>query len=319
MNFKPKHMKNILYTTIAILFIFSSCEKKLDIDLPESEKKIVVNGIVNPDSLMTVRVSKSLNVLDNGEVQYLSDASVKLYKDDVFVESLNNMDSGYFKTTVVPEINSNYNLTVDYAGLNSVNASINLQEPVQIISIDTITEVQINNYGDGFIETSFITHFNIKISDDASKANYYFLSLSALIPIYDIVGEDLIIVGYEEGNMYFESDDPVFRNSDSFTLDNMYGFVFSDEMFNGIEYTLDIDHYLNKLDDQGLNEYGTMYYVKLLTVTKDVYNYVTSYNLNQYTQYDPFAQPVQILTNVENGLGLFSGYTMDVDSVFIEY
>ena len=307
-------MKNILITSIAILFIFSSCEKKLDIDLPESEKKIVVNGIVNPDSLMKVRISKSMNVLDNGKIQYLSDATVKLFKDDTFLENLNNMDSGYFQSSVVPEINSDYKLTVDYSGLTSVNANIKLQDAVEIMSIDTVSEIQIND----FWETK-IMHFDIKIKDDAEKEDFYFLSLRAMIPVYEFIDTTLLIVGYEEGNMYFNSEDPILRNSESFTLDGMQGIVFSDEMFNGVEYTFDIEHYIDKYEDIGENDLSTMYYVKLLTITEDVFNYITSYNLNQYTQYDPFAQPVQILSNVENGLGLFSGYTMDVDSVFIDY
>lgn len=312
-------MKNILFILIAFFFIFSSCEKKLDIDLPDSDKKIVVNGIVNPDSLMKVRISKSLNVLDNGNVEYLSDAVVKLYKDDVLMEELNNMNSGYFMSSVFPEINANYKLTIDYSGLTSVNSEIQLKKAVNIVSVDTVSEVRINNYGDGYIDTSYIMHFEIKIKDDADKSDYYFLSLRAIIPVYDFIDDEYVIIASEETNMFFESDDHVFRNSEWFTLDGMQGIVFTDEMFNGNEYSFDIEHYIFKNDEFDYKQLGTMYYVKLLTVTEDVFNYISSYNLNQQTLYDPFAQPVQIYSNIENGLGIFSGYTMSVDSLQLDF
>ena len=315
-------MKHILIISIAILFIFSSCEKKLDIDLPDSEKKIVVNGIVNPDSLMKVRISKSMNVLDNGKIQYLSDATVKLFKDDTLLEELTNLDSGYFQSSVVPKINSDYKLTVDYSDLTSVSASIKLQNPVQIMEIDTVSEMQFYNYGNGFIGTLYVMHFNIKISDNANLTNFYFLSISALTPLYeyDFNSGEYILVGYENNSIGLSSQDPVLSNSEHFILDSKSGIVFSDEMFNGTEYTLNVESYIQKYREfEEQDELGAMYYIELLTVTQDVYNYITSYNLNQYTQYDPFAQPVQILSNVNNGLGLFSGYTMDVDSVYVEF
>jgi hypothetical protein len=61
------------------------------------------------------------------------------------------------------------------------------------------------------------------------------------------------------------------------------------------------------------------YYIKLYTVSEDLLKFVNSYNLSINTGFDPFAQPVQIYSNIENGLGFFSGYTLDIDSMKIEF
>ncbi|MCD4794886.1 MAG: DUF4249 domain-containing protein [Bacteroidales bacterium] len=314
-------MKKIIILSVAIILIITACEKKLDIDIPEGEKHIVVNGIINADSLLTVSVSKSQNILDNDDISFLADADIKLYSNDIFVENLLHVNSGVYISTVVPDISVNYKINVDYDNLKSVNADMILHNPVEIVSVDTVVEVHTNSNGEYGTYQEYEIHYKIKIEDDGNTNDYYFLALSLIQPLYEYDEYGLpTFVGYEEINEYFNTNDPAFRDNNEFTLDGMFGSVFTDELFNGTQYTVNIstghffDDYDRKLDGE---EY--LIKVKLLTVTEDIYRYITSYNLNQKTKYDPFAQPVQIYSNIENGLGLFSGYTMDVDSLVLNF
>jgi len=43
-------MRYSLLILFVFLIIFGSCRKKLNIDIPDTEKHIVLNGIINPDS-----------------------------------------------------------------------------------------------------------------------------------------------------------------------------------------------------------------------------------------------------------------------------
>ena len=52
------------YFLIGILFL-SACTKNIDYDIPEGEMKIVVNALVNPESLVHINLSKSLHILSN--------------------------------------------------------------------------------------------------------------------------------------------------------------------------------------------------------------------------------------------------------------
>ncbi|MCD6555944.1 MAG: DUF4249 family protein, partial [Bacteroidales bacterium] len=134
----------------------------------------------------------------------------------------------------------------------------------------------------------------------------------------------MIFTGYEEYSYYFDTTDPVLnKNNNEFIIDGINGRVFSDELFNGNAYTLKFiadfynyksDEYVKEINDE---QYPVIIVLKLLKVTEAVYNYIFSFNLNEQTRFDPFAQPVQVYSNVENGLGLFSGYTMTTDTIVL--
>ena len=55
--------------------------------------------------------------------------------------------------------------------------------------------------------------------------------------------------------------------------------------------------------------------VKLLHINKDYYNYIRSLNTYENAADNPFAEPVNLYTNVNNGYGLFTTYARAVDSI----
>ena len=90
-------MKKFSIILIIISLIFSSCEKILDINLPDSKQRIVVNGIIDEINPISVQVSKTKSVLDTARIQQLATAKVKLYEDNVFISDMVfNADSNYF-------------------------------------------------------------------------------------------------------------------------------------------------------------------------------------------------------------------------------
>lgn len=60
-------------------------------------------------------------------------------------------------------------------------------------------------------------------------------------------------------------------------------------------------------------------FVNLHRINKDFYQYVRSYSAYQNTNGNPLAEPVNIMTNVNNGFGFFSAYSTVKDSVIIDY
>jgi len=316
-------MKKLILLIYILPLYFVSCEKKLDIDLPETEKHIVVNGMINPDSLLEVRVSKSRNILDTNAIVHLPDAVVKLYVNGVFIQDLTSSGEGYFVSNLFPELDKEYSLTVDYPGLTSVHTQCLIKKSGSINSVDTLRETVINDWGYD-IDTITTMKFDILFNDNGATNDFYFLAISSLQPIYEYLGKDTILTGYHQVPEYFDSQDLVFRsNTNNFSIEGLPGRVFSDELFNGNNYEIQLEMYLSKYADIYVSEQNaldsTMFYIRLYTVNQDFFRFVNSYNLNQSSEYDPFAQPVQIFSNVENGLGLFSGYTVDIDSLMIEY
>ena len=209
-------MRYSLLILFVSFIIFGSCRKKLDIDIPDTEKHIVLNGIINPDSLIRVRVTKSKGVLDNNEIENLSSAEVKLFKNDIFVEDLVFNDSGYFYSSVKPDMNVNYEITTDYPGLNSVKADVFLLPPSVIQSVDTSMQIKINDYGEGYIDTTYEIHFDLRFNDKAATSDYYFLSLNTLYPVFFYTDTSMIFTGYEEYSYYFDTTDPVLNKNNHF-------------------------------------------------------------------------------------------------------
>jgi len=315
-------MKYIYLFVFFVLLVFSSCEKKLDIDLPDSEKHLVVNGIICPDSLFRIRISKSQNVLDNDPISYISDAIVELIVNGTDTVTMEPYHEGIYEVNIYPKVNDSYKLFVDNNELTPVTSNVTLLPPVPITSIDTSIQYNTYDYGDGNYYGEYEIHFDISVSDDPSMDDYYFLAVSTIQPIFEDNGfGQFYLSGFEEYYLDYDSNDPVFKSNSQFTINGITGQVVSDEIFNGTDYTFSINtNFFPFYNIEGLNyNEPIQVIVKLLTVNADIYRYIISFNLNQETQYDPFAQPVQIYSNIENGLGIFSGYTMYSDTLLFNF
>jgi len=301
-------MKKISIIISAILIIFSSCETILDIDLPEGDKHIVISGIMTPDSIIKVQVSKSKSVLDTASIKYMSTAKLKLYEDDVFKQYMEYTQNGFFISTIIPQNDKEYKITADYGELKTATAKSNVPHIVNILDISK-TQVTTTNGTEN--------HIKIKIDDPAGTENYYFIAMKSLVYEYDENGNPT--GKYFEYSKYLSSKDPVFRNGFmNFNLNGMDGLVFSDESFNGLDYSLDITAGYTYTPDKEFDN-STLYKIYLLSVTKDLYYYILSFNNNQVTTNDPFSQPVKVYTNIENGLGIFTAYDFVSDTIRIEY
>ena len=314
-------MKNIIILLFALALSISSCKMKtkVDIDIPDTERHIVVNGLLTKDSLIKVRISKSQGIFDDKKIEYLTSAKVKLYKNDVFIEEMQHTDTGFFKSTLYPEIDADYKINVEYDKLKTVNAKTHLSEPNNIIKVDTSMQVSSAYYYNeetGYYEDdengkSYDVKFKIKIKDKSSD-DFYFLAISTLTPEYDHE-PPYSFIGYNEVNEVFNTEDLVIKKRGQyFTLNGNYGVVFNDEMFKNKEYTFNLSSSFYKNNDDNKETYII---VKLMTISQDIFRYVISHNINEEVGDDPFAQPVQVYSNVENGLGLFSAYTLDADTL----
>ena len=53
-----------------------------------------------------------------------------------------------------------------------------------------------------------------------------------------------------------------------------------------------------------LEDRGEIYFV-LKNISKSYYDFQSTYGLQDWNDGDPFAQPVQVFSNIENGIGIF--------------
>ena len=178
----------------------------------------------------------------------------------------------YGKTTGAPVVTpgKQYEIRVTHPDFPSISA-------VQIApfppNIDTITvKLDTTNTGGFFDGTAT---FSITINDPQTERNFYEI--------------------YIKGDTYefrLSSDDPNARQG---LNDNRM--VVSDDFFNG-------KHYILRVSNSAVFE--DSWTVVVRSVTEDFYKFSSTARLNSETQYNPFANPVQVHSNVTGGLGIFS-------------
>lgn len=288
----PSGLKTLFCILIAGIMI-SSCEKILDVDLPDSDRRIVINSIFNTDSVFEVNLSKSLHVLDNNQMLFLPGASMKLYENDVFIDSLIYIENGNYTTDdFFPSAGKKYRLEVDYLGLNHASAENSIPDDIEILSVDTMS-VKRND------ENKIKCTLKFK---DPSGSNYYVLKA------YRYFRYDNYELGTTDSSfsyIYIDSDDPVIDTDGGL----MGEIIFTDELFNDKEYNLYL--YISEWDvcNYDMSSDSAYVYFQLRSVSPEYFYYTKSLNQYYNTHGNPFSEPVQVYSNVKNGFGIFAGFS----------
>jgi hypothetical protein len=88
--------------------------------------------------------------------------------------------------------------------------------------------------------------------------------------------------------------------------------AFNDHLFDGSTVTIDFllgEYYLDG------KEGASAIYISLSKISNEYFLYESSYQKYLSSQGSIMAQPVQVYTNIENGLGVFAGYSTATDSI----
>jgi hypothetical protein len=331
-------MKKIAFLFFISIAIFA-CEKEIIIDTELLESKLAVSAFISTDSAITVYVYQSQPLNGFNESKTKKNAKVTLRFDnqqfDLGLGSFeqNNYQGGsdtlyYFTTPNLRGIaGKTYHLEVSCPGFETVTAETTIPIPVEIISVDTMSMfVQEGNY------TSLRQYYNLRFKDPGHEANYYRLLrkerggkwrnyyVNSDTIRYFSLYEDMV-------NSYFGSNDPVYgdesNNADSYIFGgawNSFG-VFNDELINGKDYQLNVYKSLTYWGDNdqreeevrnnmntriGNFEKTTMY---LQSISKDMFLYLKSVDLQSYNDGEPFMEPVPVYNNINNGYGIFGSYS----------
>ncbi len=291
-------MKRYLFyiTALIIPLLLSQCEKIIDINLPDRDRKIVFNGMINPDSLVTVNLTRSLSVLEPDSFVFLDGAKAWLSEGGEKIGDLVPVGNGnYLLPGFYPSMGEEYRLDVEFDGLQPAYAITAVPEPVPLGSVDTSSTI--GEYG----ETEY--QLKIRFMDPADDVNYYALVLYATNKRYDYLTGQLLD-SLETHQVYFSLTDPVSDESSVY-----YGgkTMFNDLLFNGRERLIELS-----FSDYSFFMADTVWLeVKLEQIEPSYFLYATSSQKYYETFRNPFSEPVQVFTNVTGGFGIFSGYASD--------
>ena len=313
-------MKNIkTYWIIGILIMVSSCETIVGIDLPEGNSVLTMNALINNNDNIAVSLHASKGIFEAGELQAVENGTVTLIGSDGTNISVDtpefdgeNFYLRVYTFPLVPKPDVIYTLRATAPGFEEVEAITFIPNETEIISVDT-SSVFTKGYREGQI--------NITFQDNSATEDSYEFKFYALVYAIDTTdGQFTYVPVVQEIYAYFSSPTDFFGGGDNELL-------LKDELFNGREYTqrINYDYQIPFLlgdtmpnDSIDLSKLVSTYLItELRTLSEDYYLFQSTYTTYQFSSGDPFAQPVQVYNNVENGFGIFAGFSSTLDTLRI--
>jgi hypothetical protein len=260
--------KFIFYISI-FAFVFTSCETVVDVDVPETPPKLVVNAFLNPhDPFIRVNVRSSIPLFGTTEVtdwQTVDDAVVVLTGPGGSVTiPYVEQDAVYMLPATEIQIiaGETYRIDVSAPGFKSVYATttVPLQTPVfSLADVEVEEELMEGGY------TSLLFKYSFEWSDVSDLPDYYEISIQQY-------GYEILYENYDDEDL----NGQLIRKKL--------------ETFNG-----------------STGEMAEPFHIYLLNTSEDYYLYKRS--IKNVSFGDPFAEPTLVYTNVVNGLGCFGSYT----------
>lgn len=308
-----KNLRLIPFLAFAILF--AACERPVDLNLDEFKPQLVVLSNFVPDQYVEVQISATRSPLNNSEPEYIANAKVDLYLGQQLLETLtlipgnNDAPPFYISKQVKPITGVTYTLRAEAPDFEPVEASSSIPTPTPISGL-SISEV-IAEPGTKPLHTRYSYNVTIFFDEPKEKGNYYHLNFYQQLYNYRLAGTDTIKTSYVLLKRKFSSLD------DENTMISYFdgGVLFEDKKINGmpVKYTFPLDVELEK-NRQLLGDV----YAELRTVSKEYYLYYNSLSRQRTSAGGPFAEPVILYNNIENGQGIFAGYNPIFESIAIK-
>ncbi len=272
-------MRILLYIIIVFFMtIFYACEQVIDIELPVHEPRIVVNGhYENGDENFFVYLTDSRPVLDSQNIEPILNAEVLLYENDILIDTMLHFGSGYYSIPLnAPFIVGNrYKVTASAIGFETVTTEQVLLAPINFSIVNYRSEGGVD------LEGEVRDEIEIEFDDPVDQQNFY----------------EVVVFRRKK------AEPENYRGKYTWSLapymeDGWSAPIFNDDFINGKTERL-------KILTSTMDTSRVTISVKLNAISKD--KYLLSKSLVAYGNADgnPFAEPVIVHTNVENGYGLF--------------
>lgn len=283
-------MKKLLIIPAAALFLFS-CTKEVTIDLPNPEKKIVVDGGIFPGQVPEINLTWSTGYFDPVDsaslASYLITNAVVTVQDGSIIDTLH---LGFNPNKPIPivwqgnipgQIGHTYVLTVTTEG-KTATATTTINQPLQLDSV----------------------WFKVEPGEDSLGFAWAHMT--------DPPGQ---------GNGYRWFAKRITRDADFMAP---FGSTFDDRFIDGksfdFAYTRPSPPASNAPEDNnveaGYYKQGDTVIVRFCTIGQNEVQFFRTFEIEVSNNGNPFASPGVIRTNVENGLGIWCGYSPSYDTIY---
>ena len=324
---------------IIIIFtiLFCSCETDVDLDLIQHDSLLVVNGMLDANSPISINVSHSRGALDEAKITSIKDATIILYENDielgqmlidstpqpiqlthtVFPNNYHHHDTVYYYYyDTYPNAGSTYSIQVSHPDYKTAFATTRMPEELNFLSVELFTDTTVSTLPHtGYYNTAFNIHFN----DNPLEKNFYRTVLYNYWGNVDLAkdyfGELSLHTTDSAGAVRLHSNDASLMYTDlGLSLDYPEYFfsghhaMFDDDLFNG--ETKDLSFHVEYDLEQGCL-WNDQQFLLMAVYNEDAYYYFKSIaKSNSFLNTPINSEPVPIYSNIENGVGIFAGYSI---------
>lgn len=318
--------RNFLLTILSSILVLSSCSRVIDIEVPETDPMLVVEGSIRNNEMPLVLLSESkgyFSAFDPSEGFYLGGADVSIKVDGT--------------TYMLDEICTDQ---LTESQLEAVAEMLN-------IDVETLIAFPVCAYT-SFAETALLGaegktyHLHVILDEYDVTAS---TKLNTIVPLEnawfqipqgstnDSLG--IIMNAYTDpdtvGNAYRWSSQRINQYPDwhmyaGQTKDASFiypaGSTWDDAIISGEYFEYSVYRYTNNFEPDtaeiGFWKTGDTVLVRMETIDHDAYDAIYSYEVALSSQGNPFAPPTNVRSNINGGLGWWIAYGASVDTVICQ-
>lgn len=304
-------MNNCLIRFFWIVFsffplAFIGCQQEIEVDLPDYEPKMVVEGTIENGKPAMVILSKSISYFAHIDLNYLlnnvfiRDAEVYVTSSDGEMERLTFQycaDSpilfAYCGNNIRGKENTSYTLTINYDG-QTYKATTTIPQTFDLEKLwfSTISE---------YINADTMRTIRIQMTDNPAEENYYTFQLKVSCPSF----KDRLWV----------CTVPI---------------AFDDRSINGITFNYELERYgystmfsymMSEEERQAQRRItfrpGDTVYVKHSQMDYNSYRFMVTGGSEAIIGTNPFTNPAPVISNIEgeNALGAWCGFASKIDTL----
>lgn len=296
----------------------AGCEKVIDIDPSQSQRKVVVVADVEADSVVTARLTYSRFFLDDRPFEAIDGATVALTANGAATGAMTQA-AGRYSNGYVARVGDSLELAVEVPGHSRLTGATKVPQMPQV------EQVRATLAADGMTG-----QIRLRLNDPAGESNYYgvwvrYQADTLFEPTVDDAGRvgcDTLTEGIA-GWCYLTSNDPLLFGEGS----GMTGVVESDEgalQLHFTDHNIDGQRHDLKIDIEGIGGYPysqddgdsrierristPRLTLEIASYSRDRYLYELTTAAYSYSElFGMFDEPVEVHSNIGGGgIGIFA-------------
>lgn len=286
--------------------MLSSCEEDFILIKDDFKPHIVVNSIFKPEHKWVVHVSTSRDMLNaKSEIKNVENANVviveKLSKYKIYLDHKGN--GIYSADYYPPQPDKTYELYVEVPGFKTVKAESIAPKKANIVNISkdvvdkkvSSVNFEVKDESNKYLIWNFITSKN---GSGYIDSNYTGNPKSFIFSFFNY--SDALSSFSNTGNDAFSSDG-----------------TFTSNVIDEDDTSEIIDSNPNPDGSGKSEEFVIKRYLRVVTASNNMYSYYKSVEqfLSASNHNSSFSNNPKIYSNIENGLGIFAGYTEELTEI----